>query len=39
MVQRINASVFAIKLSLEQKVIFEGVFKFLTESAATITLT
>jgi hypothetical protein len=32
MVQRINASVFAIKLSLEQKVIFEGVFKFLTKA-------
>jgi hypothetical protein len=32
-VQRLSASVFAIKLSLEQSVIFQGVFRFLNEGA------
>lgn len=32
-IKRFSASVFAIKLYLEQEVIFEGVFKFLTEGA------
>jgi WD40 repeat protein len=32
-VERLSASVFAIKLSLEQKVIFQGVFKLLSEGA------
>ena len=35
-VQRLSASVFAIKLSLEQSVIFQGVFRFLTEGADKI---
>lgn len=35
-VQRMSASVFAIKLSLEQKVIYEGVVKFLSEGADKI---
>jgi hypothetical protein len=32
-VERLSASVFAIKLSLEQNVIFQGVFKLLSEGA------
>lgn len=32
-IQRLSASVFAIKLSLEQNTIFQGVFQFLNESA------
>jgi hypothetical protein len=32
-VQRLSASVFAIKLSLEQSIIFQGVFRFLNEGA------
>ncbi|OSI70981.1 hypothetical protein BSZ21_10245 [Bradyrhizobium canariense] len=32
-VQRLSASVFAIKLSAEQKVIYQGVFKMLSDSA------
>jgi hypothetical protein len=32
-IKRFSASVFAIKLYLEQEIIFEGVFKFLTEGA------
>jgi hypothetical protein len=35
-VQRLSASVFAIKLSLEQSVIYQGVFKFLNEGADKI---
>ena len=35
-IQRLGASVFAIKLSLEQTVIYQGVFKFLTDGADKI---
>jgi hypothetical protein len=35
-VQRMSASVFAIKLSLEQNVIYEGIVKFLAEGADKI---
>lgn len=35
-VQRMSATVFAIKLSLEQNVIYQGVFKFLSEGADKI---
>jgi hypothetical protein len=35
-VQRLSASVFAIRLSLEQSIIFQGVFRFLTEGADKI---
>jgi hypothetical protein len=35
-VRRLSASVFAIKLSLEQSIIYEGVFKFLHEGADRI---
>lgn len=35
-VQRLSASVFAIKLSLEQNVIYQGVFKLLTDGADRI---
>jgi len=35
-VQRLSASVFAIKLSLEQGVIYQGIFKLLTDGADRI---
>jgi len=35
-VQRMSATVFAIKLSLEQRIIFQGVFRFLSEGADKI---
>ena len=35
-VQRFSASVFAIKISLEQSIIFQGVFQFLHENADRI---
>src|SRR5262249_37190088 len=35
-VQRLSASVFAIKLSLEQNVVYQGVFKLLTDGADRI---
>ena len=35
-VQRMSATVFAIKLSLEQNVIYQGVFRFLSEGADRI---
>ena len=35
-VQRLSASVFAIKLSLEQTIIYQGVFKLLTDGADKI---
>jgi hypothetical protein len=35
-VQRLSATVFAIKLSLEQNVIYQGVFRFLSEGADKI---
>lgn len=35
-VQRMSATVFAIKLSLEQNVIYEGIVKFLSEGADKI---
>lgn len=35
-VQRLSASVFAIKLSLEQNVVYQGIFKLLTDGADRI---
>lgn len=35
-VQRLSASVFAIKLSLEQGVVYQGIFKLLTDGADRI---
>lgn len=35
-VQRMSATVFAIKLSLEQNIIYQGVFRFLSEGADKI---
>jgi hypothetical protein len=35
-VQRMSATVFAIKLSLEQNVIYQGIFRFLSEGADKI---
>jgi hypothetical protein len=35
-VQKMSASVFAIKLSLEQKIIYQGIFKLLTDGADKI---
>jgi hypothetical protein len=35
-VQRMSATVFAIKLSLEQNVVYQGVFRFLSEGADKI---
>jgi hypothetical protein len=35
-VQRLSASVFAIKLSLEQTVVYQGIFKLLTDGADKI---
>jgi hypothetical protein len=35
-VQRLSASVFAIKLSLEQTIVYQGIFKLLTDGADKI---